>query len=160
MHGNSPENMSQRELNHWIPSNVTVSSELIQEVLSHLRDLGWGDHDAFGIHMALEEALMNAIKHGNQLDESKKVEVRGRICTQRLEIQVTDEGPGFDPQEVPDPTAEENLDKPSGRGLLLMRTFMESVEFNPKGNSVSMHKQKSISDTDAGADDDSVFADD
>ena len=119
----------------------TVDPELLEELTRHQ----WGDHDLFGIHMAVEEALMNAIKHGNQLDDSKSVEVVSRLSSERMMIQITDEGEGFDPEDVPDPTDDDNLELPSGRGLMLMKSFMSRVEFNDAGNSVRMEKSRTAS---------------
>ena len=98
------------------------------------------DHDIFSIKLALEEALVNAIKHGNQLDPDKSVRVSYRITPDRFDVKITDEGPGFNPEDVPDPTAPENLERPCGRGLLLIRGFMTSVEYKGKGNVVAMSK--------------------
>src|SRR5205085_10792467 len=98
------------------------------------------DHDIFSIRLALEEALVNAIKHGNQLDRAKRVHISYRLLIDRFEIHITDEGPGFDPTDVPDPTAVENLERPCGRGLMLMRHYMTEVAFNERGNSVIMSK--------------------
>jgi serine/threonine-protein kinase RsbW len=99
-----------------------------------------GTQDIFSIRLALEEALVNAIKHGNQLDRSKKVRLSYRVLDDRFEIQIQDEGPGFDPTEVPDPTAIENLERPCGRGLMLMRHYMTEVNYNPRGNGVTMYR--------------------
>ena len=83
---------------------------------------------------------MNAIKHGNCEDPKKKVLVRCKLSPRRCWIEIQDEGPGFNPSAVPDCTLDENLDKPSGRGLKLMRNFMSLVEFNDQGNGVVMEK--------------------
>jgi serine/threonine-protein kinase RsbW len=98
------------------------------------------DHDVFSIKLALEEALVNAIKHGNQMDHSKKVRIAYRLLPDRFEVHITDEGPGFDPGDVPDPTAAENLERPCGRGLMLMRHYMSEVAFTGRGNGVRMSK--------------------
>jgi serine/threonine-protein kinase RsbW len=98
------------------------------------------DHDLFSIKLALEEALVNAIKHGNQYDRAKSVEISYQIQPDRFEIHITDQGTGFDPEDVPDPTAVENLERPCGRGLMLMRHYMSEVHFNERGNSVRMAK--------------------
>jgi serine/threonine-protein kinase RsbW len=92
----------------------------------------------FCIKLALEEALVNAIKHGNQFDRSKKVHVSYRLLADRFEVAVSDDGPGFDPAEVPDPTAVENIERPCGRGLMLMRHYMSEVAYNSRGNGVTM----------------------
>jgi serine/threonine-protein kinase RsbW len=97
-------------------------------------------HDIFSIKLALEEALINAIKHGNQMDRSKCVRVSYRVLPDRFEVHVTDEGTGFDPADVPDPTAVENLERPCGRGLMLMRHYMSEVAFSGRGNCVVMSK--------------------
>ena len=125
-----------------IPSVTEEARKVLDEMLAKLGENGWGEEDTFGVHLAVEEALMNAIKHGNQLDPKKSVKVDYRLNATLLEIHVEDEGPGFDPDDVPDPTLEENLELPSGRGLMLMRTFMGLVEFNDKGNAVAMTKEK------------------
>jgi serine/threonine-protein kinase RsbW len=96
------------------------------------------DRDVFCIKLALEEALVNAIKHGNQFDRSKKVYVSYRLLTDRFEVAIRDDGPGFDPTDVPDPTAVENLERPCGRGLMLMRHYMSEVAYNSCGNGVVM----------------------
>jgi serine/threonine-protein kinase RsbW len=114
-----------------------VQEQIEQQLLtqSHCHD-----HDLFSIKLALEEALVNAIKHGNQYDRSKQVEIAYRISADRFEIVITDEGHGFDPADVPDPTAVENLERPCGRGLMLMRHYMTEVAYNERGNSVIMAK--------------------
>jgi len=96
--------------------------------------------EVFSIKLALEEALINAIKHGNQMDRSKKVQVLYRVAAGFFEVRVTDEGSGFDPNDVPDPTAVENLERPCGRGLMLMRHYMSEVVYNRTGNCVAMSK--------------------
>ena len=97
-------------------------------------------HDLFSIKLALEEALVNAIKHGNQLDRTKKVQVTYHVHADRFEVQIVDEGPGFDPEEVPDPTLPENIEKGCGRGVFLIRGFMTEVTYHAPGNVVTMAK--------------------
>lgn len=126
-----------------IPSDTSEARRVLDELLATLGKNQWAEEDTFGIHLAVEEALMNAIKHGNQRDPEKFVHVIYQLSTDRLKISVEDEGSGFNPEEVPDPTLEENLELPSGRGLMLMRTFMSVVEFNERGNRVIMEKQRS-----------------
>ena len=129
--------------NEWIlPSDFDIVSGLVEEVAAHLDTLGWGFHDSFGVLMALEEALTNAVRHGNGLDSSKRVRLACHASDQRVGITIADEGPGFNPLDVPDATTPENLEKPSGRGILLMRAFMDQVEYAGAGNIVVMHKQR------------------
>jgi serine/threonine-protein kinase RsbW len=92
----------------------------------------------FAIRLALEEALTNAFKHGNKGDPSKTVRLHCDIQVDAVTIDVIDEGSGFDPDAVPDPTESENLEIPSGRGLTLMRAYMTEVQILPPGNRVKM----------------------
>ena len=124
-----------------IPSEATAGKEVIDELLVHLTEQSWDENDVFGVHLAVEEAVVNAIKHGNQNDRSKTVHVAYSASPKSLRIEITDEGDGFNPGDVPDPTDDDHLEMPSGRGLMLMRSFMSSVIFNDRGNSVVMEKQ-------------------
>ena len=125
---------------------LTIASDLaearrVQDIIAEaLHASAYSEHDVFAIKLALEEALVNAIKHGNQMDPEKRVFIVYRVASDRFEIRITDEGAGFNPDDVPDPTAIENLERPCGRGLLLMRGFMTEVEYHGKGNVVSMAK--------------------
>src|SRR5438132_13205328 len=123
-----------------IPSDSSEARRIQEEIERQLKDCHFTEHEIFSIKLALEEALVNAIKHGNQLDHNKKVHVAYNIKPERFDVSITDEGPGFDPNEVPDPTAVENLERPCGRGLMLMRYYMTEVQFSVTGNSVSMTK--------------------
>jgi serine/threonine-protein kinase RsbW len=125
-----------------IPSRADLGKAVIDEVLRQLESLRWNERDLFGIRLALEEAVINAIKHGNRFDESKCVAIVCRVTPDLLHIEIADEGPGFIPEDVPDPTDPENLEKPSGRGIVLMRNFMSLVAYNEQGNRVIMEKQR------------------
>jgi serine/threonine-protein kinase RsbW len=123
-----------------IPSDPTEARRVQDQIERVLRTGPASERDLFCIKLALEEALVNAIKHGNQMDRSKKVHISYRLLADRFEIHIADEGPGFDPSDVPDPTALENLERPCGRGLMLMRHYMSEVVHGPRGNSVTMSK--------------------
>lgn len=86
---------------------------------------------------------MNAVKHGNRMDPSKKVTIEYVVDPEKVEIRMTDEGPGFDPGRIPDPRVGKNLYRPDGRGLLLIRSYMHSVEYSERGNSLRMVRHKS-----------------
>jgi serine/threonine-protein kinase RsbW len=103
-------------------------------------------HDVFGVHLAMEEALVNAIRHGNRLDPGKQVQFACRMTPDLVRIEITDEGDGFDPSSIPDPTDPEHIEAPSGRGLMLMRSFMSRVEYNDVGNRVVMEKERVAKD--------------
>jgi serine/threonine-protein kinase RsbW len=120
-----------------------------QEVLNVLDDFvaeleaqGYRDMEIFGARLALEEAMVNAIKHGHGGDSSKEAVLRYQVTPAQVLVEVEDQGPGFDPASVPDPCAPENLDRPGGRGLLLMRHFMSWVLYNAAGNKVSMGRHR------------------
>jgi serine/threonine-protein kinase RsbW len=125
-----------------IPSDVQVIRPTALEVLEVVRRCGYGETCAFAIRLALEEALYNAIKHGNRLDRAKTVEVTYDVDRDRAVFTVTDQGGGFDPTSVPDPTTDENLEKPSGRGIMLMRAYMDQVSYDGTGNRVRLVKEK------------------
>jgi serine/threonine-protein kinase RsbW len=96
------------------------------------------------VRLALEEAVVNGLRHGNQGDPSKCVRVLYRVAPEAVLAEVQDEGAGFDPARVPDPTLPENVDRPGGRGLVLMRHFMTWVEFSARGNRVTLCKRRSV----------------
>jgi serine/threonine-protein kinase RsbW len=123
-----------------IPSELLSGRGILDEVLSRLQAEGWTTRELFGIRLALEEAVVNAIKHGNRLDKEKQVHVICNSTADKIQIQISDEGPGFDPKLVPDCTDAEHLDVPNGRGILLMRNFMSLVKYNERGNVVVMEK--------------------
>lgn len=110
--------------------------ETVQTVLAQLTSLvGFSEDQNHYMSVAVRESVANAIKHGNKLDESKRVEVAFTVTPGQLAVEIRDEGPGFDPGAVPDPLAPENLLKADGRGIFFMRQFMDEVSyaFPPKG---------------------------
>jgi serine/threonine-protein kinase RsbW len=123
-----------------IPSDTAEARRIQDDIERLIQTRKASDQEVFSVRLALEEALVNAIKHGNEMDRSKKVYVSYRFSGDRLEVRITDEGKGFDPSDVPDPTAIENLERPCGRGLMLMKHYMTEVEYNDSGNSVAMAK--------------------
>lgn len=125
-----------------IPSDTGEGRKIVSTLLAHLEAEKWDENDVFGVHLAFEEAIVNAIKHGNQMDPNKRVHVRMQSSATSVRIEIRDEGPGFVPEEVPDPTDDENLEVPSGRGIMLMRNFMSRVEYCEKGNQVVMEKER------------------
>jgi len=114
----------------------------IERLLRDAAGAGLGPSHAFGLRLALEEALSNALHHGNANDPSRKILVEYTMGPSEIAIDIEDEGSGFDPAAVPDPTQEENLHIPAGRGLVLMRAYMTSVQFLGRGNRVRMRFQR------------------
>ena len=129
-----------------IPSDTVEGRKVQDQIIEKMEAMGYPMRDVFAVRLALEEALVNAIKHGNRMDPSKSVKIECKIAEDRVLITIEDEGPGFDVNAVPDPTAEENLDKPGGRGIMLMRSFMNRVEYNEKGNRVILEKIRESDD--------------
>jgi serine/threonine-protein kinase RsbW len=121
------------------PSAVT---EVCKQILSKLEDNNFSKDDIFAVHLTLEEAFLNAVKHGNQMDPTKKVKIDYSVGLDKIEISITDEGNGFEPESVADPRFGTGLYEPGGRGLLLMNSYMDVVEFNERGNSVYMVRYK------------------
>ncbi len=109
-----------------------------QQILGQLERLGFDESARFAVRLATEEALANALVHGNNEDPGGTIHVRWWVEPNAITIEIQDEGDGFDPGSVPDPTAEENIELPSGRGIMLMRSFMSEVRFLPPGNCVRM----------------------
>lgn len=129
-----------------IPSDTSLGHEIQERIINVLESQSYSDHDLFGVRLALEEALVNAIKHGNGMNPDKQVHIDCRFEVDRVRIVIEDEGGGFDVEAVPDPTADENLDKPGGRGIMLMRSFMNRIEYNDAGNRLVLEKVREAGD--------------
>lgn len=112
-----------------IPSRIDAIDYAVNEAVAFATSLGFSEEDLYAIDIAVREAIANAVKHGNGLDEQKKVEITIISFGEGVEVIVRDFGNGFDVDSVPDPTKPENLLKNSGRGILFMRSFMEKVEW-------------------------------
>ncbi|GIX03174.1 MAG: ATPase [Planctomycetaceae bacterium] len=125
-----------------IPSETSAGHAVQEQIISRLEALHYPPRDVFGMRLSLEEALVNAIKHGNGMDPSKKVIIRGEITEHLVRVEIEDEGPGFKVDEVPDPTADENLERPCGRGIMLMRAFLTRLEYKGRGNIVLLEKHR------------------
>ena len=125
-----------------IASDPAAARLVLDEMLAQLEFRHWQQRDVFAVHLATEEALINAIHHGNGSDAGKRIHVVCLLAGDRIRVEITDEGPGFDPAALPDPTCGERLHAPCGRGVMLMRAFMSRVEFNARGNGVSMEKER------------------
>ena len=128
-----------------IASDLTEARRIQELIERQLQQSNFHDKEIFGIRLALEEAIVNAIKHGNQMDRDKQVRIAYRILPEQFDVMIVDEGPGFNPEDVPDPTSPENLERPCGRGLLLMRHYMSHIAYVGCGNTVVMSKSSSNS---------------
>jgi anti-sigma regulatory factor (Ser/Thr protein kinase) len=147
--------------------------KLVGPLIEHLQGSmpSWSDRDRLQIGMALDEAIVNAMHHGNLEVESslrdnehdeyyelirkrntqlpycdRRVRIQAEFSDQHMCVQISDEGPGFDPSSIPDPTQAENLHKCRGRGLFLIRSFMDQVAHNRSGNQITMTKFRPTGD--------------
>jgi serine/threonine-protein kinase RsbW len=117
--------------------------ELVQdEVAAALAAHGYDDGAMFAIRLALEEAIVNGFRHGNRSDPTKCVFFRATIDSVSAEFEIEDQGPGFDPRMIPDPTEDDNLEIPSGRGVMLIKAYMTDVEYVRPGNKLRMRYAK------------------
>ena len=121
-----------------LPSRIEAIAEAAAKADEVAGRLQLSEDAAFGLDMAVREAVTNAVLHGNKQDASKTVEIAFTDAGGELVVTVRDRGTGFDPANVADPTAEQNLLKASGRGILFMRNFMDTVEWlpHPEGGTV------------------------
>ncbi len=129
----------------WQHHEVHTPDEMrhiLGDLVAALRARGYSEKEQFGIRLTLEEAIVNAIKHGHGGDTSKRVRLRYHFDSQAFHAEIEDEGPGFNPDAVPDPLAPENLELPGGRGVFLMRHYMTAVRFNASGNCVTLTKMR------------------
>ncbi len=132
------------ELEAWMPSEIGAISPMVQQLMRFI--VGWRciDGKEFAVETALQEALSNAVIHGNELDPDKLVEVRCRCERGKgVWLIVKDQGNGFDPAAIPDPLARERLLTEHGRGIHLMKFAMDEVSFKDRGTEVHMRKRSS-----------------
>ena len=129
-------------LRNTLPSDIEIVSPFIDQLMRFISRFRAGDQDNFGIELALREALVNAVVHGNQKSPQKRVYVNCR-CTAHGEVSITveDEGDGFESNHIPDPTSPANRLRTHGRGIFLMRTLMDEVHYEQGGSVVHMRKR-------------------
>ncbi|MEO7674978.1 MAG: ATP-binding protein [Pyrinomonadaceae bacterium] len=113
-----------------LPSRIESVDEAAMHAETFVKDNGLDDEFGSAVDLAVRESVANAVKHGNKFDPEKSVEVTFVRSSKGVEILVRDFGPGFDPEDLPDPTDPANLLKATGRGILFMRSFMDEVEWS------------------------------
>lgn len=118
-----------------LPSRIEAIDKAATAVAEFVTRSGIDEEAAFGIDMAVREAIANAVIHGNKLDETRLVEINVKSSLDSLEVNVHDQGQGFNPDTISDPTKEENILKSSGRGIFFMRNFFDEVDWliSPEG---------------------------
>jgi len=125
-----------------IPSKPTELPAVLRIIIDEALAKGYGKDEVFAIRLCLDEAVSNAIHHGNQDDPTKTVSIDYSIDDRAARIDIIDQGCGFCPDNLPDPTLQENLTSPSGRGVMLIESYMSEVRYNQTGNCISMVKYK------------------
>jgi serine/threonine-protein kinase RsbW len=129
------------DIEAWMPSEITAISSLMGRLMRLIEGSHCVAGEEFAVELALEEALNNSVVHGNRMDRQKLVQVRCRCeLGKGVSIVVKDQGQGFDPNAVPDPTTAENIGADHGRGIWLMKSVMDAVSFDRGGSEVHMRK--------------------
>ncbi|MBF0484525.1 MAG: ATP-binding protein [Candidatus Omnitrophica bacterium] len=123
-----------------IPSDMALASDFVSGVFEKLLFLSLDDATVFNLKLCLHEAVVNAIKHGNKLNNALRVHIIINNETNKLIMEVTDQGAGFDHNALPDPTDEKNIMKYSGRGVYLIKNIMDDVKFINNGQTIKMVK--------------------
>ena len=125
-----------------VSNDLAATKPAEKAVLDEAARCGFCENTAFAIKLALEEAFTNAFRHGNKCDPRKHIIVRYEVTAEHIEIEVEDECDGLDPTQVPDPTQPQFIDRPHGRGIMLMRAYLDAVEYNASGNAVRLLKRE------------------
>jgi serine/threonine-protein kinase RsbW len=134
-----------RRFSFDIASDFTQARAVQDQIIGEVIARGFGENDLFALKLALEEAVINAIKHGNKLDPAKRVKIEATVSDDEVDITIQDQGPGFHRESVPDPTLEENLERNSGRGIMLIEAYMTTAEWTDQGRRLHMNKRREAS---------------
>ncbi len=124
-----------------LPSAISLMHIVLDYLMKRVEKLGVIKPEQSNLFVALDEAFVNAVKHGNKFDEKKLVRITTEVSKQEARFTIEDEGEGFDVQNIPDPLDPENLFKTSGRGVLFIYNIMDEVKYNNRGNRLTMVKK-------------------
>ncbi len=127
---------------HVLPTKLDVIRSTERELLGCLVEHDYTEDERFAVRLAFEEAIINAMKHGNKMNPTLSVRLRYQCGPEAVRIGIADEGEGFDPTGVPDPTADENLQRPCGRGVMLIRSYMDEVRYSREDRELMMVKYR------------------
>ena len=130
-----------------LPTAISLMNIVLEYLLKRVEKLGVVNPERSNLFVALDEAFVNAVKHGNKFDTQKLVRIQAEISKQEAKFTIEDEGEGFDVAKVPDPLDPENLFKASGRGVLFIYNIMDEVVYNERGNRLTMVKKSEALDT-------------
>lgn len=127
-----------------LPSAIATMHSVLDYLMKRVEKMGVIDVQKSNLFIALDEAFVNAVKHGNKFDAQKLVKITAEVSTKEAKFTIEDEGEGFNISEIPDPTDPENLFKTSGRGVMFIHNIMDEVKYNERGNRLEMIKRKNI----------------
>lgn len=130
------------KLEIMIPSNTADGLSAQEKLVTLMEKFEYSMRDIFAMRLSLEEGITNAIRHGNKFASDKNVIIRCDISTEKMRVVIVDEGDGFDPEDVPDPTLEEFIERPCGRGLMLMRAYLNVCEYSDGGRCLTMERER------------------
>lgn len=134
----SPRQKASVRLHRFPEDMPAVQNEVLEAVATH----DYPSASEFALRLVLEEAISNAFRHGNKLQPGRHVDIEWAVEPDRVVISVEDQGEGFDPASLPDPTDDDRLELPSGRGVMLINAYMTDVSYNERGNRVTMVYKK------------------
>lgn len=123
------------------PSAISLMHSILDYLMKRVEKVGVINPESSNLFIALDEAFVNAVKHGNKFDANKIVKLSAEVSTKEARFTIEDEGEGFDVSAIPDPTNPENLFKTSGRGVLFIHNIMDEVTYNERGNRLTMIKK-------------------
>lgn len=126
------------------PSAISLMHSILDYLMKRVEKVGVIDAENSNLFVALDEAFVNAVKHGNKFDANKIVRISAEVSPTEARFTIEDEGEGFDINSIPDPCNPENLFKTSGRGVLIIHNIMDEVKYNERGNRLTMIKKSQV----------------
>jgi serine/threonine-protein kinase RsbW len=133
--------LQQERIEFVFPSALSLIYSILNYLVERVEKMGIIKSERSNLYVALDEAFVNAIKHGNKFDKNKLIRIIADLSSEEARFIIEDQGEGFDINSIPDPTLEENLMKSSGRGVLIIKKIMDEVHYNEKGNRLEMVKR-------------------
>ncbi len=130
-----------------LPSAISPMHVVLDYLMKRVEKLGVISPEQSNLFIALDEAFVNAVKHGNKFDENKLVRIAAEVSSKEARFTIEDEGEGFDVNNIPDPLDPANLFKTSGRGVLFIYNIMDEVKYNDRGNRLTMVKRSAVPDS-------------
>lgn len=127
-----------------LPSSISLMHAVLDYLMRRVEKLGVVKSEQSNLFVALDEAFVNAVKHGNKFDSGKLIRIAAEVSRQEARFTIEDEGEGFDVNSIPDPLDPQNLFKTSGRGVLFIYNIMDEVKYNDRGNRLTMVKRSEL----------------